>query len=208
MDKEEFERLATEAAENAPSMFHPVHERDEGAWFPSNEAGSIASIISHTWEDILCLSEIRKKTKNDYERKLIFKYIIVESRSVIEQLEKLQAIIFILIKGEPKDKISSGYISVTESEEIKALFKMYHTTKNEIERDIIDIRNNIGAHRGNQPWTNIMELWDNLDPEIFKPLFVVIPALFEAIVKLDIYDWTRTPEEKSIELCSCGLNRP
>lgn len=189
-------------------MFHPVHERDKGAWFPSNEAGSIASIISHTWEDILCLFEIRKKTKNDYERKLIFKYVIVELRSVIEQLEKLQTIIFILINGEPKDKIPSGYISETVAGEIKALFKKYHAIKKEVEKDIIEIRNNIGAHRGSQPWTNIMELWDKLDPEAFIPLLVVIPELFDAIVTLDIYDWTRIPEEGSIEFFCSGLNRP
>ena len=127
---------------------------------------------------------------------------------VIEQLEKLQTIIFILINGEPKDKIPSGYISETVAGEIKALFKKYHAIKKEVEKDIIEIRNNIGAHRGSQPWTNIMELWDKLDPEAFIPLLVVIPELFDAIVTLDIYDWTRIPEEGSIEFFCSGLNRP
>ena len=140
MEKEKFERLLKEAEGNTPPMFHPVHERDKGAWFPSNEAGSITSIISHAWEDIHCLSKIRKNIKADYERKLIFKYIIVELRSVVEQLEKLQGIIFTLIKGEPKDKLPSGYISETEAEEIKVLFKKYHTIKKEVEKDILERR--------------------------------------------------------------------
>ncbi|QTA87548.1 hypothetical protein [Desulfonema magnum] len=166
------------------------------------------SIISHTWEDILCLSKIRKNTKTDYERKLLFKYIVVELRSIVEQLEKLQGIIFTIIKGEPKNKVPKGYISEPEAEEIKSLFKKYHITKKDVEKDIIEIRNNIGAHRGNQPWVNIMELWDKLEPETFKPLLIVIPELFEAITKLDIYDWTRIPEEGSIEICCSGLNWP
>jgi len=208
MDKKEFERLVKEAEENAPPMFHPFHERDKGAWFPSNEAGSIASIISHTWEDILCLFKFRKNTKTDYEKKLLFKYVVVELRSVFEQLEKLQGIIFTIIKGGPKGKVPNGYIAESEAKEIKLLFKKYHATKKDVEKDIIEIRNNIGAHRGNQPWVNIMDLWDKLEPDTFKPLFIVIPELFEAITKLEIYDWTRIPEEGSIEICCSGLNRP
>lgn len=206
MDKEEFERLVKEAEKNAPPMFHPVHERDEGAWFPSNDAASIASIISHTWEDIQCLFAIRRKSNNDYENRLLFKYIVIELRSLIEQLEKLQSIIFHLIKGGSKDKIQNGYVSEKEAEEIKALFKEYHSVKNVLEKDIISIRNSIGAHRGNHPWTNIMELWDKLEPEMFRPLFSVIPPLFDCIVKLDIYDWSRMPIDGGIEICCSGLN--
>lgn len=206
MDKEESERLVKEAEENAPPMFHPIYERNKGAWFPSNEAGSIASIISHTWEDILCLFNIRNKIKTDYERRLIFKYIIVELCSMIEQLEKLQGIIFTLIKGEPKDKLPNGIIMESEAEEVKVLFRKYHTIKKEVEKDVVKIRNNIGAHRGNQPWINIMEQWDKLEPETFKPLLVVIPELFEVLIKLDIYDWTRIPEDGSIEICCSGLD--
>lgn len=208
MDKEEFERLIKEAEKNAPPMFHPIHERDDGAWFPSNEAGSIASIISHTWEDIHSLFKIRRKSKTDYEKKLLFKYVVIELRSVIEKLEKLQSIIFTLIKNNSTKAMPSGYISEDEAKEIKVLFKKYHSVKKDVEKDIIDIRNNIGAHRGDQPWVNIMELWDKLDPEIFKPLIIVIPELFELITKLDIYDWTRIPEKGSIEICCSGLNKP
>lgn len=208
MDKEEFERIMKEAEKNAPPMFHPVYERDKGAWFPSNEAASIASIISHTWEDIHCLSKIRKNSKTDYEKKLLFKYIVIELRSVIEQLEKLQNIIFLLIKGGHNEKDPNGYISPEEAENLKLLFKKYHSAKKNFEKDIKDIRNTIGAHRENQPWSNIMELWDKLDPAIFKEVFVVVPELFGCIVKLDIYDWTRIPEDGLIEICCSGLDQP
>jgi len=76
------------------------------------------------------------------------------------------------------------------------------------EKDIIDIRNIIGAHRGNHLWVDIMEFWDKLEPETFRPLFNTIPELFEALIKLDIYDWTRIPEEGSIEICCSALNQP
>lgn len=208
MNREKFERLMKETEENAPSMFHPIHERDKRAWFPSNEVASVASIISHTWEDILCLFQIRNSCKTDYEKRLVFKYIVIELRSVLEQFEKLQGIVFSLTKSRSGASISSGHTSENETEEIKILFKKYHTIKKAVEKDIVDIRNSIGAHRGNQPWANIMELWDKLEPEAFKPLLNVIPELFDAITKLDIYDWTRIPEEGAIEICCSGLNRP
>jgi len=199
MDKEEFEKILKEAKENAPPMFHPVHMRDKDAWFPSNETGSIASIISHTWEDIQCLFNIRQKAESDYEKKLLFKYIVIELRSVIEQLEKLQSIIFNHIKEQ------NSCISKSEAEEIKILFKKYHFIKKNVEKDLIDIRNKIGAHRDNQSWINIMDLWDKLSPEMFKPLFVVIPELFELIIKLNIYDWNRILDDGSIEFCQAML---
>lgn len=42
--------------------------------------------------------------------------------------------------------------------------------------------------------------WDKLGPEAFRPLFEVVPELFERIISLDIYDWTRIPEEGVIEI--------
>lgn len=208
MDKEELEGIIKEAEKFAPPMFHPVHERSEGAWFPSNEAASIASIISHAWEDIHCLFKLRSGVKSDYEKKLLFKYIVIELRSVIEQLEKLQGIIFLVIKSNTEENSPSGYISPEESEQIKLSFKKYHGIKNNLESDLIAIRNNIGAHRGSHPWTDLMELWDKLEPDIFKDILVVLPELFNYLVKLDIYDWTRIPKEGSIEICCSGLNRP
>lgn len=208
MNKEELERAIKEAEKNAPPMFHPVHERNEGAWLPSNEAASIASIISHAWEDIQCLFKLRKGVKSDYEKRLLFKYIVVELRSIVKQLEKLQGIVFLVIKGGTGEDSPSGYISPEESEQVKLLFKKYHLVKNNLESDLITIRNNIGAHRGLHPWVNIMELWDKLDPDLFKEVFISLPELFNYLVKLDIYNWTRIPEEGSIEICCSGLNRP
>jgi hypothetical protein len=208
MNEEEFERILEEAEKSAPPMFHPVHERADGAWFPGNDAATIASIISHAWEDIGVLLKLRKEVNLDYEKKLLFKYIIIELRSVIEQLDKLQSIIFQIIKGGDSNEVPPGYISLDESNQIKSLFKKYHQAKNKIEPDLVSIRNNIGAHRGSYDWKNVVDLWDKLEPDSFKELFEVLPELFNYLVKLDIYDWTRIPREGSIEICCSGLNRP
>lgn len=207
--KEDIEKAFNEAEKNAPPMYHPIHERSNGAWFPSNEAASIGSLISHTWEDIQTVFKIRSKLKGGYEMRLLFKYIVIELRSIVEQLERLQGIIFHVIKGEPKHNLPSGYISEEEAKKTKELFNKYHSVKKHLESDLISIRNNIGAHRGTHPWNDIVELWDKLDPDKFKELFVVIPELVNYLVKLDIYDWTRNPgDDGSIEICCSGLDRP
>ncbi len=202
------QKLLEEAAANAPPMFHPVHERSQGAWFPSNEAASLAVLISHSWEDLHCVLDIRRRSKTEYEAKLLFKYAIIELRSIVEQLEKLQAVVFQVIAKSTGGGVLHGYISKEEEDILKKLFKDYYSAKRIVEDDLIAIRNKIGAHRGAHPWGEIMDLWDKIEPLSFLPLFREIPKLFEFLRKLDIYDWTRIPEEGVIEICCSGLNKP
>lgn len=204
------ERAIKDAIENAPPMFNPVHERSELAWCPGNEAGITATIISNTWEDILYLCELYNFLciiKDKYGKRLIFKYVIVELKSIIDQLDKLQGIIFLIIKRDSKDK-PNGYISDEQTEKIRILFKEYHCIKSKVEQDILGIRNNIGAHRGSHPWKDIMSHWDKLEPNNFQELLSFIPVLFNFIFKLDIYDWIRSCDDAgTIELVSSGLKK-
>lgn len=203
-DKDKMEKIIKMMEEYEPLMFHPIYERDKIAWFPSNEAASIASLISHAWEDVCCLSKIRNGVKSEHEKRLIFKYVLVELKSVIDQLDRLQGIIFSIIKNDKLETVH-GHISKTEAAQVKLLFKQYHVVKTRVESDLSAIRNRIGAHREVKSWNDIMELWDKLEPDQFKDLLVVLPKLFNYLVKLDIYDWTRIPEDGVIEICCSGL---
>jgi hypothetical protein len=88
---------------------------------------------------------------------------------------------------------------------LKGLLKHYHSEKRLVERDLIAIRNNIGAHRGYHPWNEIIALWDKIEPESFRPLLEAIPRLFECVRNLDIYDWMCIPEKGTIQICCSGL---
>ena len=197
----DIEELLKEQERNPIPVFHPVNERSSGAWFPSNLAGIVASRISHTWEDILCLIELRKKVETDYEEKHLFKYILIELAPLIIELNTLQGEVF-------KEMETNKNITVEEIKKTKTLFKEYHQHKNKIEKDLFAIRNDIGAHRGDQPWSYIVDLWDKLDPEIFNEIFTSLPKLFNYLVKLDVYDFMREPEEGVIEFCQSGLESP
>lgn len=205
--KVDLQKILDECAKNSPLMFHPVHERSDNAWFPSNDAAQILMTISNAWEDILCISKIRNNAKTDYEKKLLFKYTLIELRSIIQQIEKLNAIIFRIIANKGNDSELHGYISEEEEKILKTHFKNYHTSKNKVDKDIIEIRKKIGAHRDPEEYWNICNLWDKLEPELFRPILLEIPLLFENIRKLDIYDWTKIPEAGTIEINCSGLTK-
>lgn len=191
------------AAAEEPVMFHPIHQRSEKAWCPSNEPACVLSLIAHTWEDLMIIGEIRAKTEGEREKRLLFKYALIELHSIVGQFERLQSLIFQTIRSRQKEKCC--YISEREIVELKGLLKQYHSVKRLVERDLIEIRNNIGAHRGYHPWNEIVALWDKIDPEQFRPLLETIPTLFECVRKLDIYDWMCIPEKGTVEICCSGL---
>jgi hypothetical protein len=199
---ETMKALLQEAQNSEPPMFHPIDERSVGAWFPSNEAAGLVVIISHAWEDLILLAGIRNKSTQDRERRLLFKHALIELRSILEQFEKLQSLSFQTINSRKKENCC--YISESEIAKLKVVLKEYHSRKRLVEHDLLAIRNSIGAHRGAHPW-EIIGLWDKLTPDVFRPLLRIIPRLFEVIRKLDIYDWTRTPEKGTIEIYCSGL---
>jgi len=184
-------------------MFHPIHQRSEKAWCPSNEPACVLSLIGHTWEDLVIISERRAKTEGDREKRLLFKYALIELHSIVEQFERLQSLIFQTMRGRQEE--NCYYISEHEIVQLKALLKQYHFEKRLVEQDLIAIRNNIGAHRGYHPWNEIIALWDKIEPGPFRPFLEVIPRLFECVRNLDIYDWMCIPEEGTIQFCCGGL---
>jgi len=191
------------AAAEEPLMFHPIHQRSEKAWCPSNEPACVLSLIGHTWEDLVIISERRAKTEGDREKRLLFKYALIELHSIVEQFERLQSLIFQTMRGRQEE--NCYYISEHEIVQLKALLKQYHFEKRLVEQDLIAIRNNIGAHRGYHPWNEIIALWDKIEPGPFRPFLEVIPRLFECVRNLDIYDWMCIPEEGTIQFCCGGL---
>jgi hypothetical protein len=196
----ELDKLLEESMKNAPPTFHPVHVRDESAWFPGNEASSLLIQLSYIWEDIGCLSKLHKIAGDAYSKKLMLKYVLVELRSFLKLFDRLQSIVMKTPIFDPKEK--HGYREITKEEREKAriLFDEYSTAKSSVEIKIISIRNNIGAHRENLDWQEVMKLWDILDPSLIKDLLRVIPEFFAYIKELDVYDWNRSTGDGGIEI--------
>ena len=186
-------------ANRPPRMFHPVHQRSERAWFPGNEAASLVVQWKHIWEDVSCLCEMHNVTVSSYERKLLIKYAVVEMRSLTEVIDRVRRVVMYATVFNPR--LEAAYRGITEQElvTVKQLFKEYSTTKASTERLILEIRNNIGAHRGNIQWQAVMAFWDAITKEVLAPLMTVIPEMFEVIKELNIYEWNRSLQEGTIE---------
>ncbi|MGG6297859.1 hypothetical protein ACQ4M4_25990 [Leptolyngbya sp. AN02str] len=200
--------LSSQVSED--SVFHPVWQRDPTAWFPGDEKTSALIAGEHIWDDILGLSKVRDRCKDEYDRKLLLKYICIELRSLIEVMDKLQAAVMSAEVYDVDTKPLWRGITNEEREVARELWKNYSTAKKQVESDLINIRNRIAAHRdfsyksktieGVTGWNLAMLLWDRLDVSLFKDLMSSIPPAFNHAKDLNIYEWNRTPEDGTIEI--------
>lgn len=206
MDANKLEEIIAAMEQEKPYMFHPIHRSDKTAWYPGNDAARAICMISNAWEDILCLMRLRKSTESEYDKRLVFKYMLVELRSIIDIIPDAQASVMKIIDGG--NDSSNGYIPDEKFCVLRSLFKKYSEVKGAVQDDLNSIRNKIGAHRDKEFWRKTDELWRKLEPEKFQPLFDVIHELHEELRQLDIYTWTRIPEEEAIEIYQSGQSSP
>lgn len=188
-------------AQTHPGVFHPVYLRDPEAWFPSNEAASLLLQSQYIWEDIHHLADMRRKAEDEYRKKLILKYVFIELRSLIEVFDTLQGKVMKAEVFDPADRANRPYRGVThaESRRAKELYRTYTAAKAATELRIIQVRNNIGAHRGNVNWQEVMRFWDAISMTTIQPLLDSIPPVFDHIKELNIYEWNRIPHEGTIQ---------
>ncbi|GEM_PF-2112600 len=194
-------------AQTPSGVFHPVHLRNPEAWFPGNEAASLLLQSQYIWEDILHLADMHRKTHDGYRKKLILKYVFIELRSLLEVFDTLQGNVMKATVFDPADRANRPYRGVTQAENqhAKELYKAYTTAKAATEQAIIQVRNNIGAHRGNVNWQEVMHFWDAISMTTIQPLLDSIPPVFEYIKELNIYEWNRIPREGTIEILGTVL---
>lgn len=184
----------------ANAVFHPVHQRSERAWFPGNEAASLVVQCKHIWEDISALAAMHREIQDRYRSKLLLKCLFVELRSLLEVFDRLQALVMKAIVFDPAKERPWRGIMIDERQRANLLYKQYSSAKASTERMILDVRNNIGAHRGNINWSEVMAFWDAVTIDALAPLLEVIPKVFEHVKDLNIYEWNRLPKEGVVEI--------
>lgn len=202
---EKLDEFIKPSESRAPSRFHPVHERGETSWSPGCEASSLIIQADHIWEDLTCLSKVYKSENNEYTKKLILKYVVVELRSLIEIVDRIQTHVIKTPVFDPKEKQGWREITQEEKDKTRSLFKEYSKAKSEVERLIIDIRNQIGAHRGNINWQDVMKFWDSITPDITNPILATIHPALEHARELDLYEWNRRTERGTIQVIGSQL---
>ena len=171
-----------------------------GAWFPGNDNTSLLVHIGHVWEDILRLIELRGGCTNTYDKKLLLKYLFVEARSLIQAMDRLQGLVMSSETYPDKGPPLYRGITYSERERAKAVWAIYSKAKSKVERDVIRIRNKIGAHRSTSDWQIVMQLWDQLSADMLRELLKSIPEAYNFSKDLNIFEWNRTHEDGSIEI--------
>lgn len=180
-------------------IFHPVHERGGGAWFPGDEGASLLVSALHVWEDIERLSTLRDDVHEPYDKKLLLKYLCIEVRSLIELMDRLRAKVMSADTYESGQKPIYRGISSAERAAATEYWRNYSDASKAVKGDLIAVRNRIAAHRDMSDWQVVMALWDKLDGKLISGLLETIPAGLNHVKDLNIFEWNRQPEPGVVE---------
>lgn len=184
-----------EGESEPPKTFHPIHERGMGAWFPGNEAAALLVQTGHIWEDIGILRELRASQAEEYRKQLTLKYVVIEVRSLILVFDRLAAIAMKAPVFDPHERQGWREITQSEKDQVTLLLKEYSKAKAQVGQIIIDVRNEVAAHRGNINWQEVRKFWEAISPELVNPILNVIPPAYEYIRDLDLFEWNRVHED-------------
>jgi hypothetical protein len=176
----------------------PVYNEEIDSWYPCNRPAELLVHLSHIWKDIQTLNELRLKQPPESEvlDKLLFKHIIIEFVSLLDSLREIQGIVMKsprLIKEKPAPW---RYITKREFLEGKRLFKELWRELEPVEKQLLEIRNQIGAHRELSDLSSVRLLWEKLDAAKYVDAMNTFPPLFKYLNELNIYEWSRSLGEK------------
>ena len=180
--------------------FVPVYNESRESWFPCNRAAELVVQLNHIWSDIATVNNVRlKEVSNSVADKLLVKYMVIEFLSLVDVFKELQGIVMRsprLIRGKPAPM---RYITKSEYLETKRLIKDFWRAFQAVEKQLRDIRNEIGAHRSFFSLSLSEGLWARLDINLYLVVINKFIAVFEFVTKLNIYEWSRSfgHEEKS-----------
>ena len=180
--------------------FHPIKHNDDSSWYPSNEAANNLVMLRYILDDIETLANIRKTLNNENEKKLILKYIIIETKSLFIPLDTIKKIIYKTPLRVPGNENPIRHIQKEELEIINEYFKDYNKNRKKVEKKITEIRNKIGAHREIKPWNEIIKLYSEIEPKLILDLINSIIKIRNYLHIINIYDWTKTNEDGSIQI--------
>jgi len=184
--------------ENNALTFHPVKESRPDSWFPGNEAAQILVQADHVWEDIGVICKIYHLQNDQYSRKLLMKYVVIEICSIIDLIDALQMATF----KAPISSVTHLSRSLLPNERASAeeIFKAYGRMKKDHQSQITRFRNEFGAHRKNKDWKTEKTSWESLTPIMLDPILKVIHQTIQFARRLDLYEWNRSHEDGSFEI--------
>jgi len=177
------------------ATFDPLQRQIDEVWFPGSTPTSLLVSGRHIWEDISRLLALRHHCKDDYERKLLLKYVMVELVSMLAAMDGLRNAVMTADVYEPPTPPLYRGISVQDKATAMLLWTAYSGAKKAVSHELVLIRNKVGAHYDVSNWHQWMELWGKIDPALISGLLETIPQAFQHASELNIFEWNMSYED-------------
>lgn len=166
--------------------FDPFGDRGADHFYPANDAAKRLIQVSLTHRDIIVLFNLLNRVQNEYEEKLLTKFIVVEFLSLDDHLT---ALVGLALSGK-----TDYPLSAKDAAELKALNAHYTALRKPAEPTFRKIRNNLAAHRDLESLHGSARLWDDINPgAVYRILEPVVP-LFDCLKGLNVYCWTKSED--------------
>ena len=175
----------------------PIYNESSDAWYPCNRAADLQVHLNHIWSDITTVNNLRmSKGTDDLTDKLLFKYIVIEFLSLLKPLEELQKIVIKsprLVRG---NNAPWRFITKKELIETKRLAKEFWRGFQPFQKEIVEIRNEMGAHRSLTELQAVRVLWKRLDVKQYMAAMNAFIPFFQHMSSINIYNWSRSVGEQ------------
>ncbi len=164
-------------------IFDPYLNRGEGYYHPGNDEALRLLHVQHAYRDIAILLNIARRLRNDHERALLGKFVIVELFSLDSHATRLSSMV---LSGRTEFEVLEEKI-----EPLKLLYESYRAAWRPHRRNLEAVRNKMAAHRDPLTMTQIAELWDSVDMSCIIGILREVPPLHDYLKNLNIYKWTK-----------------
>ncbi len=165
-------------------VFDPFKLQGEDFYRPGNEPAACLMQIQYIYEDIAKLFEILARLQEEYERKLLSKYIIMELISMDRFIQRLA------------DLIISGHLDFPaepeEVERVKQLYKAYKRARKQHWKGFGKVRDKIAAHRDPLDLITIAKIWDSIDLRDILSILKSVPPFFNYVKGLNVFTWVKS----------------
>lgn len=182
---------------------HPLQAATNDGWTPGNDAASALTHLAAISHDLERLGLIISATKERYDKKLLFKYFIVEFVSFMENVDLLLKIINSLPIQSYGEALPTPGILPTDLAHTRELAKVFHRERNAAEARLREIRDQLAAHRDSRlGWTETANLWANVEPPVMHRVHDAARELFAVLIRLPIYQWFRVQPDGTMNFMS------
>ena len=165
-------------------IYDSVFDRADKNYYPANDPALRLVLIGQIYRDIQRLYLLIQEIPDEYGRRLLTKYAVIEWLSMDENMRRLFRGVG---QGEP------GYsLDGSHKKSLKEQQKTYRQSTDHFQQIFHPIRNKIGAHRdANIHLSVVAEHWDALEIDRLSEACSYVATAYNFLKSLPIYVWTK-----------------